>query len=96
MSREVVLAGVCRTAVGTFGGALKDVPAVDLGSLVISEALKRSGVDPEEVQEVIFGCVLQAGQGQNVARQCMIKAGLPVRIPAAFVKIVVANSQNYV
>jgi acetyl-CoA C-acetyltransferase len=96
MSREVVLAGVCRTAVGTFGGALKDVPAVDLGSLVISEALKRSGVDPEQVQEVIFGCVLQAGQGQNVARQCMIKAGLPVRIPAFTVNKVCGSGMKSV
>jgi acetyl-CoA C-acetyltransferase len=96
MSREVVLAGVCRTAVGTFGGALKDVPAVDLGSLVISEALKRSGVDPEQVKEVIFGCVLQAGQGQNVARQCMIKAGLPVRIPAFTVNKVCGSGMKSV
>lgn len=77
MSREVVLVGACRTAVGTFGGTLKDTPAVELGRVVMEEALKRAGVTGEQVDEVIFGCVLQAAQGQNVARQSMIKAGIP-------------------
>ncbi|MDH7498523.1 MAG: acetyl-CoA C-acyltransferase, partial [Syntrophomonadaceae bacterium] len=77
MSKEVVLAGACRTPIGTFGGTLKDVPAAELGAIVIAEALKRAGVAPDQVDEVIMGCVLQAGQGQNVARQCWIRAGFP-------------------
>jgi len=77
MSREVVLVGACRTPVGTFGGALKDTPPVQLGKIVMAEALKRAGVKGEQVDEVIFGCVLQAAQGQNVARQAMIHAGIP-------------------
>ncbi len=77
MSREVVLVGACRTAIGTFGGSLKDMTAVQLGTIVIKEAMKRAGITGEQVDEVIFGCVLQAGQGQNVARQCAIHAGIP-------------------
>ncbi len=77
MSREVVLVGACRTPVGTFGGTLKDTPSVQLGKVVMAEALKRAGIQGEQVDEVIFGCVLQAGLGQNVARQAMIHAGIP-------------------
>jgi acetyl-CoA C-acetyltransferase len=80
--REVVIAGMCRTAVGNFNGSLKDVPAVALGAIVIKEALKRAGVGPEQVDEVIMGNVLQAGQGQNPARQAAIKAELPQETPA--------------
>ncbi|MBU5486124.1 acetyl-CoA C-acetyltransferase [Clostridium sp. MSJ-11] len=80
--REVVIASAVRTAVGSFGGALKDVAAVDLGATVIKEAIKRAGIKGEQVQEVIMGNVLQAGLGQNPARQAVIKAGLPVEIPA--------------
>ncbi|MBK1811434.1 acetyl-CoA C-acetyltransferase [Clostridium sp. YIM B02505] len=80
--REVVIASAVRTAVGSFGGALKDVPAVDLGALVIKEALNRAGVDGALVDEVIMGNVIQAGLGQNVARQAVIKAGLPVEVSA--------------
>lgn len=82
MSREVVLVGACRTPVGTFGGTLKDTPAVELAKIVIAEAVKRAGIKGEQVDEVIFGCVLQAAQGQNVARQAMIKAGLPIETTA--------------
>ncbi|NSW82220.1 MAG: acetyl-CoA C-acetyltransferase [Syntrophothermus sp.] len=77
MSREVVLVGACRTPVGTFGGTLKDMTAVQLGTIVMKEALKRAGISGDQLDEVIFGCVLQAGQGQNVARQCAIHAGIP-------------------
>ncbi len=77
MAKEVVLVGACRTPVGTFGGQLKDTTAVDLGALVMKEALERAGLRGEQVDEVIFGCVLQAAQGQNVARQSAIKAGIP-------------------
>ena len=82
MSREVVLVGVCRTPVGTFGGALKDEPAVQLGRLVMEEVLKRSGVSGDMLDEVIFGCVLQAAQGQNVCRQAAVHAGIPTEVPA--------------
>jgi len=77
MSREVVLVGACRTPIGTFGGTLKDMTAVQLGTIVMKEALKRAGISGDQLDEVIFGCVLQAGQGQNVARQCAIHAGIP-------------------
>ncbi|HHV15697.1 MAG TPA: acetyl-CoA C-acetyltransferase, partial [Gelria sp.] len=82
MSREVVLVGACRTPVGTFGGTLKDTPAVTLGKVVMEEALKRAGLKGEQLDEVIFGCVLQAGLGQNVARQAMIHAGIPQEVTA--------------
>ena len=80
--KDIVIASACRTAIGSFGGALKDVPAVELGCIVIKEAVKRAGINPSDIDEVIMGCVLQAGLGQNVARQAMIKAGLPVETPA--------------
>lgn len=79
--KDVVIASAVRTPIGSYGGALKDVPAADLGALVIKEALVRAGVKPEQVEEVIMGHVLQAGQGQNPARQALIKAGLPNETP---------------
>ena len=82
MSREIVLAGAVRTAIGNFGGALADTPVVELGSIVIKEALKRANVKPEDVDEVLMGCILQAAHGQNVGRQAAIGAGLPVEVPA--------------
>ena len=82
MSREVVLAGACRTAIGKFGGSLANIPVEQLGTIVIKEALNRAGVKPEQVDEVFMGCVLQAAQGQNVARQSAIHAGIPVEVPA--------------
>jgi acetyl-CoA C-acetyltransferase len=80
--RDVVIAGACRTAIGTFGGGLKALSAVQLGTLVIQEALKRAGVRPEAVDEVIMGHVLQAGLGENPARQCSVNAGVPIEVPA--------------
>ncbi|QAT38979.1 acetyl-CoA C-acetyltransferase [Clostridium sp. JN-9] len=80
--KDVVIVSAVRTAVGTYGGALKSVSAVDLGALVVKEALKRINLDPALVDEVILGNVLQAGLGQNPARQSAVKAGLPVEIPA--------------
>lgn len=80
--REVVIASAVRTALGSFGGSLKDVPAVDLGALVIKEALNRANIKPECVDEVLMGNVIQAGLGQNPARQAAVKAGLPVDIPS--------------
>lgn len=86
--REVVIASAVRTAIGTFGGSLKDVSAANLGSLVIKEAVKRAGIKPEQVDEVLFGNVIQAGLGQNVARQATINAGLPVEVPATTINMV--------
>ena len=80
--RDVVIVGAARTAIGSFGGSLKSVPARTLGAICIKEALKRAGVEAEQVEEVIMGNVLQGGLGQNVARQMMIDAGLPQEIPA--------------
>ncbi len=80
MAQKVVLAGACRTAIGKMGGALSNTPAADLGAIVIKEALNRAGVKPEQVDEVMMGCVIQAAQEQNVARQASIKAGLPIEV----------------
>jgi len=80
--REVVIVNAVRTPIGSFGGAIGKIPAVELGALVIAEVLKRAGVKPEQVDEVIMGNVLQAGLGQNPARQAAIKAGIPQEVPA--------------
>ncbi|SNX53079.1 acetyl-CoA C-acetyltransferase [Thermoanaerobacterium sp. RBIITD] len=86
--KEVVIASAVRTAIGKFGGTLLTVPAVDLGAIVIKEALKRANIKPEEVNEVIMGNVLQAGLGQNPARQAELKAGIPVDVPAMTINMV--------
>ena len=88
MAKKVVLAGACRTAIGKMGGQFGNTPAVELGSIVIKEALKRAGVAPEQVDEVMMGCVIQASQGQNVARQASIKAGIPNEVPAFTLNVV--------
>lgn len=80
--RDVVIVGAARTAIGSFGGSLKNVPARTLGAVCIKEALKRAGVEANKVDEVIMGNVLQGGLGQNVARQMMIDAGIPQEVPA--------------
>jgi acetyl-CoA C-acetyltransferase len=81
MSEDIVLAGAVRTAIGKLGGSLAGTSAVELGTAVVAEALKRSGIPAEEVDEVIMGHVLQAGTGQNIARQCAVGAGLPIGVP---------------
>lgn len=86
--KEIYLVSACRTAVGSYGGALKSVPAVKLGSVVISGAIERAGIKPDQVDEVVMGNVLQAGLGQNPARQAMIYAGLPVEVPAETINMV--------
>ena len=96
MSKKVVLAGACRTAIGRMGGALSTVPAAKLGSIVIEEALKRAGVAKEAVDHVYMGCVIQAGQGQNVARQASIGAGLPIETTAVTVNVVCGSGLNCV
>ena len=80
--KHAVILSACRTPIGSFGGSLKDLTAADLGAAVIREAISRAGVDPVDIGDVIMGCVLQAGQGMNVARQAALKAGLPVEVPA--------------
>ena len=96
MTKKVVLAGACRTAIGKMGGALSNTPAAELGSIVIKEALNRAGVKPEQVDEVLMGCVIQAAQGQNVARQASIKAGLPIEVPAVTLNVVCGSGLNCV
>ena len=96
MTKKVVLAGACRTAIGKMGGALSNTPAAELGSIVIKEALNRAGVKPEQVDEVLMVCVIQAAQGQNVARQASIKAGLPIEVPAVTLNVVCGSGLNCV
>lgn len=96
MANKVVLAGACRTAIGTMGGSLSTTPAADLGAIVIKEALNRAGVAPEKVDQVYMGCVIQAGLGQNVARQSSIKAGLPIEVPAVTINVVCGSGLNCV
>jgi acetyl-CoA C-acetyltransferase len=78
---EVVILSACRTPIGSFGGALRDFSAVDLGAIVIREAIDRARVNPADIGDVVMGCVLQAGNGMNVARQAAIKAGVPIEVP---------------
>ena len=96
MSKKVVLAGACRTAIGTMGGTLSTTPAAELGAIVIKEALNRAGVAPEAVDQVYMGCVIQAGLGQNVARQATLKAGLPIEVPAVTMNVVCGSGLNCV
>ena len=96
MAKKIVLAGACRTAIGTMGGSLSTTPAVELGAIVIKEALQRAGVAPDQVDQVYMGCVIQAGLGQNVARQSSIKAGLPIEVPAVTTNVVCGSGLNSV
>lgn len=96
MNKKIVLAGACRTPIGNMGGALSAVPAVELGAIVIREAMKRAGLQPKDVEHVYMGNVIQAGQGQNVARQAAINAGLPVEVPAVTVNVVCGSGLNCV
>jgi len=89
--REVVIVSAARTAVGTFGGALRDIPAVELGKIAIEEALKRAKIKAEQVEEAILGNVLQAGQGQNPTRQALIRAGIPKEVPGTTINKVCAS-----
>lgn len=94
--RKVVLAGACRTAIGVMGGALSSIPAADLGTIVAKEAMKRAGVKPEQIDEVYMGCVIQAGQGQNVARQAAVNAGIPVEVPAITINVLCGSGLHCV
>jgi acetyl-CoA C-acetyltransferase len=93
---ETVILSACRTPIGSFGGAFKDVTAVDLGAVVIRESLARAGVNPADVGDVVMGCVLQAGAGMNVARQAAIRAGLPVEVPGETVNRVCGSGMQAV
>ena len=94
--KDIYVVNCCRTAIGSFGGSLKDVPAAQLGSTVVAEALKRANVKPEQVDEVMFGCILTAAQGQNVARQVALGAGIPIRVPAYTVGMVCGSGMKSV
>ncbi|MBE7007908.1 MAG: acetyl-CoA C-acetyltransferase [Ruminococcaceae bacterium] len=94
--KDLYVVNCCRTAVGSYGGSLKDVPATTLGSIVVKEALKRANVAPENVDELMFGCILTAGLGQNVARQVSIGAGLPYSVPAYTVGMVCGSGMKSV
>ncbi len=94
--RKVVIAGACRTAIGKFGGTLKDVPATKLGEIVIREALNRAGVKPEMVDEVYMGNVIQAGTGQNPARQAAVNAGIPIEVPAITINVLCGSGLHCV
>lgn len=96
MEKKVVLAGACRTAIGSMGGVLSTTPVSELGAIVIKDALKRAGVKPEMVDHVYMGCVIQAGLGQNVARQSSLKAGIPVETPAVTINVVCGSGLNCV
>ncbi len=93
---EVVILSACRTPIGAFGGALKDLSAVDLGAIVIREAIARAGVPPADIGDAVMGCVLQAGNGMNVARQAALKAGLPVEVPGETVNRVCGSGMQAV
>lgn len=96
MGKKIVLAGACRTAIGAMGGGLSTIPAAELGAVVISAAVKRAGIRPEDVDHVYMGCVIQAGQGQNVARQAAVKAGLPIETTAVTVNVVCGSGLDSV
>ena len=92
--KELYVVNCCRTAIGSFGGSLKNTPAVDMGAIVVKEALKRANVAPENVDELMFGCILTAGQGQNPARQVSVKAGIPYSVPAYTVGMVCGSGMK--
>ncbi|MCR5649188.1 MAG: acetyl-CoA C-acetyltransferase [Oscillospiraceae bacterium] len=93
---DIYLVSCCRTAIGSFGGSLKDTPAPELGAIVAKAALQRAGLKGNEVDEVMFGCVLTAGLGQNVARQVALAAGVPVEVPAYTVGMVCGSGMKAV
>ena len=94
--KDLYVVNCCRTAIGSFGGSLKNTPATEMGAIVVKEALKRANVAPENVDELMFGCILTAAQGQNVARQVSIKAGIPYSVPAYTVGMVCGSGMKSV
>ncbi|MCV2394742.1 acetyl-CoA C-acetyltransferase [Actinotalea sp. M2MS4P-6] len=91
---DLYIVSACRTAIGSFGGSLKDTPASELGAVVVAEALRRAGVAPDQVDEVFLGCVLAAGSGQNVARQAAVAAGIPVEVTATTVNMLCGSGMK--
>ncbi len=96
MAKRIVLAGACRTAVAKMGGAFSNVPAVELGTIAIKEAIKRAGIKPEDVEYTYMGNVIQASNGQNIARQAAVKAGIPVESPAVTINVVCGSGLDAV
>lgn len=96
MARKVVLAGACRTAIGVMGGQFANTSAVELGTIVIKEALKRADVSPDQVDEVYMGNVIQAGNGQNPARQAAVYAGIPNEVPATTINVLCGSGLHCV
>ena len=96
MARKVVLAGACRTAIGVMGGQFANTSAVELGTIVIKEALKRAGVSPDQVDEVYMGNVIQAGNGQNPARQAAVYAGIPNEVPSTTINVLCGSGLHCV
>ena len=94
--KDLYVVNCCRTAIGSFGGSLKNTPAAEMGAVVVKEAIKRANIAPENVDEVMFGCILTAAQGQNVARQVAIKAGIPYSVPAYTVGMVCGSGMKSV
>lgn len=94
--KEVYVVNCCRTAIGKFGGSLKDKTPAELGAIVVKEALNRAGVAPEQVDELMFGCILTAAQGQNVARQVSVQAGIPLSVPSYTVGMVCGSGMKAV
>ena len=94
--KDLYVVNCCRTAIGSFGGSLKNTPAAEMGAIVVKEALKRANIAPENVDELMFGCILTAAQGQNVARQVSIKAGIPYSVPAYTVGMVCGSGMKSV
>ena len=94
--KDLYVVNCCRTAIGSFGGSLKNTPAAEMGAVVVKEALKRANVAPENVDELMFGCILTSAQGQNVARQVSIKAGIPYSVPAYTVGMVCGSGMKSV
>ena len=94
--KDLYVVNCCRTAIGSFGGSLKNTPAAEMGAVVVKEALKRANIAPENVDEGMFGCILTAAQGQNVARQVAIKAGIPYSVPAYTVGMVCGSGMKSV
>ena len=94
--KDIYLVSACRTAIGSFGGSLKDIPAVRLGSIAAKAAIERAGINAADISEVMFGCTLTAGHGQNTARQVSIGAGVPVEVPAYTIGMVCGSGMKSV
>ena len=92
--KDLYVVNCCRTAIGSFGGALKNTSATEMGAIVAKEVMKRAGVNPADIDEVMFGDVLSAGLGQNVARQVAVKAGVPYSVPAYTVNMVCGSGMK--